>query len=515
MIDVSSVELVQAILIYVPGQQQQYLRPYLVDLQEDIKEKIMYDTNGGRDITPGSLINVASNILMPSPEPCGEVFIQNGFGVGRFAFYLQFKVVGLYHEEIEVLSGYTDYDGVSNTGHIDPNMGFNINNRSVLSRRETTSMFGSNTACQTKFTQNVLSSSPNFEKAFALGPEDAINNRQSIIHQYGGVEDTRTQLTGLSLLRDLKYNMASEYLSDVTNSYIKARDPSDDIMFENAQANMYAKARASVSNGSMFASDVYNAFRTSDFNKSHRITYGELNRIWPRDFNFWKVFPKVPGAIRNPLEYSSHWGGADMGTHIASILSHVIPSIMAKNGVEKLEVSISNLCTGGRVFVVISGITTLFKESMSEQLIRFITQEIEMHIVKSVLMQKVNVFDIFASVCLRTQCSFEIGINEGFKTPYVCPNFSNSSNSPMFGPEKQYIDDIGEKIEMLADTLYGQANSRSLVPSSTSVTLSSMFDDTNQNLQENMFAGSTSVYNGVQERVANNNVGVLSKSMFD
>jgi len=127
-------------LTYIPvGNYNPVLnRPYVVNAKDNAIQTIaerMYDTKSGK-ITPNIINGVAGDIIQPSSVGYATGINSDWISTRRFVFIL--KVKSFDHTGIEInsyITGYTDYDGISASGHPDGNLNHFINN--VI---ETTSM---------------------------------------------------------------------------------------------------------------------------------------------------------------------------------------------------------------------------------------------------------------------------------------------------------------------------------------------------------------------------------------
>ena len=128
-------------LIETGGYQDQVIRPYQADLRPDHVNKLMetIDSNkrtGASKLSSNLVSNIMPDAIMPTMAPIDKAHIVGGWSEKRFRFTALFETPKPNNMGVEVvyLSGYTDYNGVSMGGHIDPRMKLYINNVIVIDK---------------------------------------------------------------------------------------------------------------------------------------------------------------------------------------------------------------------------------------------------------------------------------------------------------------------------------------------------------------------------------------------
>lgn len=108
-----------------------YKRPYIVNATKQAVDTIserMYDTKSGK-VTPTIIGDMTGNIIQPSAVPQASVINRDWVSTQRYIFVLKVKTFDMMGTEINsYIQGYTDYNGITNTGNIDGNMVHFINN---------------------------------------------------------------------------------------------------------------------------------------------------------------------------------------------------------------------------------------------------------------------------------------------------------------------------------------------------------------------------------------------------
>ena len=455
-------QLTRAMLIFTPGQYEQFYRPFEGHLDGTNLNNILIATNEGKLLTPAAMASVASSIISPASTPIAQMAIPNGMREDRFAFFLEITTESIYAVEREIIKGFTDGCGVNpHTGSIDPNMRFHINSRTVIRESPVTNAYGTMPARDVRNDYSILAEIPGMLGATALRPEDAVAFQQVQQFRYGesDIRDTRTSLMGVAKQSNTQHCIPSHYLSDICNGYRKA---------SNAQmvteGNQYTEYEDGSSLGlhdntlpfiraeSIQTSNFYNQMgNPNNPASSHTFTFGELNYVWPRKPDFWiKVMPQPGRRVASPLEYTEHWAGATVETSIAFSLTHILPALMTKLMLVELELTLTNMTMGNGVYIQPLNWVEMFEGVVTEDTLQFLCTQVEMDIVRGLLQPKAALFDVYMKVNLLSNSQFQISINGGDKIPYNAPMFCDSYYSPLIGMDDRNLKEISDNIENLA-----------------------------------------------------------------
>ena len=445
-------QLTKAVLIFTPGQYDQYYRPFEADLNGQNLNNIMIATNDGRLLTPSAMANVASSIIQPSTTPVARVPIPNGLAENRFAFLLEITTTNLYGEEREIIRGFTNYCGVDlSTGSIDPNMNFHINSRTVIKETEIMGAMGVIQKQAIRNDYSVFAEVPNMENATILRPEDAVAYQQTQQLRYGEAEliDSRSSLRGIAKLSSTSNSIPSHYLSDLCKGYKQARNPVA-TEFEDNDQTVYDLIMPYVRAESVMRSYFYNAMGGLAPEASHTFTFAEINRVWPRNNDFWvKSMPQPGAAIRSPIADTEHWQGAQIETQVAFSLTHILPALMTKLMLVELEIRITNMSFGNQVMIAPMNWTEMFQGTVNQDSIDYLCGQIELDIVHGLLLSKSSIFNLYLRVNLLANSHFDISLNGDNAIPYNAPMFCDSYFSPLIGMQQRDLTEISRNMENL------------------------------------------------------------------
>ncbi len=461
MNNILSVELMEAKLIATLPQHDQFYRPLTCHLTPDNINATLKETNDGSVITPGRLSDVASSIIFPSTAPEQRVNIPNGLIQKRYVFILTLKIIVQNKVEYEVIKGYTEFDGISKNGYIDPDMKFYVNTVDLYKAPD-------NIPVPVAIANHsMLTPVKNYKMAQALRPEDVICNRHSahITMHNEYIYDDRTLLLGKGQLSPDNYTLPAHYLSKACNSYIRGADTNgisltDDYGITDPESSFYYKAYDNARTKSSELCYFYNALQAvrpyTSTDGAYIFTYGQLNSIWPRPDGFWITTMQSPNSkMPTPLEYTNVWSGANMETTVAYSLTHMFPPLLTKYGFTMFEVIISNKFLGNELRITPMNYASTFPYSPEsiKPIINYIIGQIELNIVHSLLMQKSTIFEIHAQIDLTANSVFTISLDNQPSIVYNAPMFCDSYFSPLIGLEPNTLNELSFGIEKLTEAL--------------------------------------------------------------
>jgi len=452
---VPRIELTKAILLPLPPTHDVFYRPFESNLNGETLNQIMESTGGGRNLSSASMVDVASTILAPASTPRDRVIITNGLENWRYAFYLEITTTTPLGNEREIISGYTDYEGVSANGHIDPNMRFYVNSRITVRGTKTVGHRGQIINNRIEQSNAVLTEIPQYQEAVALRPEDAVRYKQTELVRSNDIPVyiTDSMLMGIAKTANTDHNVPAQYLSDISKAYVRSLNPfSNDQGYSDDVYDGYETVVEHVRAKSMNTSFLFNSLSSNNPTTSYTFTFEELNRCWPRDAGFWTVLRPDKTRVLSIMDNNEHWGGATAETNIAFSLTHIMPAIMSRYMLAKMVVSITNETIGGQLQIQVMSYHEMFDETMDEVSMHGLIGRLELDVVRGLLAQKAYSFSVLLSMDLTTNSHFVISINGNHQIPYSAPMFCHNRYNPMIGLTADSIVNISHDIESLANS---------------------------------------------------------------
>lgn len=447
-----TVELSKATLVYVPPQQEQYFRPFEVSGNGDDIANLIAMTDGTINLSAANMAPIASRIISPAAVPHGKVSIPNSLSEGRYAFFLEITTSTSItaSKSREIITGFTNYAGISPTGSIDPEMVFHVNNRTVLHDSNTIAANGNQTTSVMRSDTQVLADQVGYHGLTGLRPQDVVGLNQ-VTEQTGDVtlSDSRNRISGSTALASAKGNvMPHIYLSKLCAGYMDAHSTSQfgegvygaqpydqyTIPGEGGTSNgLHNDAFTAVKDSSMLTSDLMQTLGGLHPTDSHTFKMCDLDNVWPRPDGWWSV--SMPGPSFNGLGISDteHWRGSDKVTIIASCISQCIPALMSSLMLMGMEVNITNQTLTGEVAVSLVEVNPMFDNAFTAVHAQHLINQIQIHVVQAILDTRVASFDIGLRAYLVSSTEFRISVDGEPMVPYSAPMFCSSYYSPMIG----------------------------------------------------------------------------------
>lgn len=457
---VPTVELTRAYLIYVPPHHEQYFRPFEMNLTPGLVNSVLEYTDEGRYVSSNNLSDIAGHILRPAATPQNKIAIPNGLGEGRFIFFLEITTNNCFGNTREIISGFTDYMGISASGHLDPNMVFYINSRKSLQDSIVTGAAGRGIKTALRDDSQLLTNQ-GYMSSIAMRPQDVVAAGQTSLLTGGynsNVIDTRNDLNSSPLLSQRGNTLPNHYLSNTLNGYIKAANATSIIGGDVTPDELYSEAMGYVRSPRMAVSDFVSAMGLSSVDGVDKFTFGQLDATWPRPDGWWNVTRPSPGSrmerVRcSILENSEHWHGANIETSIAFSLSQAMPAIMSSLMLVYLDVTIEPTPITGQPVVVVLKTIGMFDGVVTPAHIQLLETQLSYDVVNSIIGKNVTDFKIAMSVNLMESGTYNISVNGFPSSVFVAPTFCDSFASPVVGMDKSSLTNMNKNMETLVDTL--------------------------------------------------------------
>jgi len=452
----------RAMLILMPPQHEQYLRPYMSGNSAEGLDLVLEATNGGANLSSAVFSNIASKVLTPTWEPRAELKIPNTMRNLRYAFYIEIETMSVYGREVEIIKGFTNYDGVSQGGHLDPNMWFYINHRQLVSlekfnspRIEPATMRHDNM---------VLSNIGGIDNGVVMRPEDIIYHQQYNPMQtvgYGKVIEVRTKLDGVAKYAQHTHHMPAEYLSNILNAYVTAVDPnkaSTQDELKRQSVDYYSDAYATLKTSNLDRSNFYLTMSNGSALQSHCFNLDQFSKAFNVDDSIWEIIQPSKKLQYSLIDHTSTWKSASVETNVAFSLTHMVPALMAKVLIDSLHFSINNLNFTGEPDI---GIWSFMRHATNKavneiQLADYIKGRINIDLVRGLLMQKAYTYNITVKCDTMTNINIEMSLDGNPKEIYNSPLFCSSKYSPMIGTDEHDLQLLSSSIDTLAENIINQ-----------------------------------------------------------
>jgi len=315
---------------------QQWKRPFASNMDANTFNTIVENVHQARKITSSALTGVANQFIQPSATPESHILIPNGWNERRLRFFLEVETehqIGA--SQTEYIVGYTNYAGLSEQGHLDPNMTFHINSVNTVRNSYM------NTPLGNQVIQNVIDSShvivneqytgltqPN--KLFRLRPEDVFVQLESNeLEQEANGDFTDTRLTvNREPIKSRRTNaIAPVYVASVLDSYLQTQRADHT---ESNQSTIFESAYHSIKSDSCSNDPFISFIKNKGDATGNSFSYNDLIQMDPGTSHNTVVIKMTP-AIRSTLHQTgitADWGASNGETVFATCISQSTPGYM-------------------------------------------------------------------------------------------------------------------------------------------------------------------------------------------
>jgi hypothetical protein len=339
-----------------------FSRPYQMSAVSETDITLLADlhnaTQGGTQTDSNTLAGIANRIVAPSATQANAIPIANGLDTPRFYLFMECEVqVTPTSRSLMLFSGYTDYDGITPNGVIDPNMRIYFNNQIKLREIRTVTGRGYNNLITNAGSNQILTNTGYGDTAgtmITMRPEDVFSNAAFLEtnHQpMSGAIDMRYSWNQAIKVNDRANNHPSQYLAKVLTAQASAENSAD---YTGTDANMHSLARGYVTERAMSNDTVLAEMaQYSDLLQYGFVTWGALAAM-PGNTNLEDrvevFFPKPTDHLFNHTN-THDWHGADKETMSAYYMATLLPPIMMRYSMTSWTFSITNDTPGGRVLL--------------------------------------------------------------------------------------------------------------------------------------------------------------------
>jgi len=453
-------------------------RPYIVNATASA-----VDTIAGRlqeqkltKITPNIIAGVANEIITPEATGFDAGLNRDWVSTRRFIFLLKVKNFTAIGEEINsYIMGFTDHDGISNMGNIDPNMNHFINNVIETVVMNITTPLGVIRKEKLYRIYNVHGSY-NSAEMYSQRPKDILDNIDmlNIANDMYGPDEIRVYniqnyinpFNQNTISSTVDNQITTEYLSKILTTGLlvnRSRDVHIDsygIFEQNAIDSKVPEPSISDNRFLKFLSRIGGFKTTKD-----AFSFNQLMRIDNTIFNRFKLI-NLNKDIINPLlaatpEVGDHWYGRDIVTLKAYSLIENSVSLAVKYGFNKIFFTASNMANPTMLPEIFISDAKGFI-NLDEHDFFFLLEVFKEKFIQEVFLNETN----SGTIPMHMECYVDLlgttKINLSFANYpanwYTVPTFANSLFSPVLTTNKDAFDYTSFQISNVIDAISDKYN---------------------------------------------------------
>lgn len=451
-------------------------RSYEANVNDNLINKVLRKSQGGRNYSSGLLGRVSQEILKPG-KAFGQTDIIGGWGERRlrFVLVLSTKISGV--EFLTYLSGYTDGVGVTSpiaAGkiHFSPDLRLYFN--SVITLRKTIIVGPTGRSHRYSVLSNAQILSKNEESMFRYGsyelpepnnyirPFDVfcklssmafLGDQKGIVADYRSGMGETIELSGRSSL-----NMA-KYLEKVLTSHKDAVRTAD-IIGDMESVNF--ECSEEVYDGDVSENDLLGMIAMrSGYLEDGYITYGEAEKLIDGFDEKASLIGRsaLERHSATPAEKSDgfqHWFGDDETTVAATIVKDSLTSIMTECFLTKVNFLVHNdTCDGRPVFTPIGkdGFSALGAGLPLDNLYESFKSRFESLVLDGISRRGKIQYRMAVSSTLFGETRINISLNGEPNVPYVSTTFADGILSPMITSSSDEVLTLAHSVGDLAVSL--------------------------------------------------------------
>lgn len=310
--------------------------------------------------SPMLMSGIAGQFLQPAatPENPNPIAIPHGWEQkrGRFVLQLMHEFPALGTHVIEQVSGFTDYDGFTTSGSVDPQMQFYVNSCVQLRQSPVVQTpMGLQSSMLVTDNSHVLADA-GFSNIYTpvkeqrMRPEDVYSHMSRLgAVTTGSTTDMRTTLTQVALKSRRSNALPSEYMAGILENHRVAAVQQE---LGSGEQDILASARGKAAEPSAPRDPFLAAIGQVRGTPPTKVfTYGDLQVLDPNVDRVAIVgFSPPAEAARMHQAHSGEtadWNGSDQTTVIATMLSQGVVALMMELGIAEVGFIATNQTMGG------------------------------------------------------------------------------------------------------------------------------------------------------------------------
>lgn len=414
-------------------------------------------TQGGTNLTRSAVASVANDIIRPIAEHEGVAGIDHGWGEHRASFMIEFSQPmpgGL--EMRKVMTGYTNYLGMSLSGAIDPALILYINSVMTL-RTKMTHTVGGNVLTMIPSTSETLLSGHftnggSMPNELSLRPMDIYTQMtsQADVMGFAGegpVFDSRSTFAAGPILSDRGHSFNASYVSKMLTAAQQGmalqRDGLADL------TAVYREAAGVMGERAISADPLLDHLMTTDGLWTRgAITWAQLTKLFPNIDNETAIVfsggaHARPGAMPHVRGQTEYWHGSNSETILATQISQTIPGLMMENMIGNIGLMITNDTIGSVPTVTITREPLSLTENID--LVFYVNrfkQFVLTELVPGITYNNNACVTVHITADIYADTSISISFNHGPFIDYVSPTFCDNRFSALVTYNTSVLDGI-------------------------------------------------------------------------
>lgn len=447
-----------------------FSRPFTTDMNGGAGEAIAARVGefGLKGIQPVALGEAALNFMKPSATPGSEILIPYGWQERRIRFVMEIVVDYSTGTRMSYfLQGYTDFPGVSQNGHVAPDMTFIINSLVGVSKTMMTTPYGIQAVDKVVESAQILVENRHSPMAstpdrFMMRPQDVFIGMHSSylrnsyqVDDQSNFMDTRIQLRSEPVKSNRNNNVSSNFIAKVVDANAMGREL---VGFGSDDADILTRSRgyAMGNEKSLLENPVIRRLSelSGGMGVKNTFTFGDFERL---DMNVRNVtdFITLGGAMQvgsvTPLHQtgqSEYWVGSDLVTQQATILSQSVPALMMELLISNVAFVSTNHTINCQMDTRIINAMTLTSADLRQNYDIFV-RRLEMEILDPMCFSGQESYTLDMRTDMFGETWIYLSIGNTPPTQFVIPSFCDTLCSPVVTQDHNRFETLVHDFDML------------------------------------------------------------------
>lgn len=427
-------------------------RPYMTHVSGDIMQNIgnRLEQAGNNNISGSLLGGIASTIMAPSATPGNVISIPYGWTERRIRFILEVHAISnTGTTTVYYFQGFTDTLGVSQSGHVDPNMVFVLNSFIRVNRLEQLTPMGYITKDTVTQSSQVINPDPtmSMQPVHKMRPQEVFTGIQSgyieNAHSYTepgiGYIDGRLRMGTEPIGSNRENNLPSYYVSKVFDTHRQAMALAD---FGQNDSDIYARGVQLALDTMLGENPFIRAIsQVRGLPIATTFNYGDLMKL---DSNTGSVTNMVrlgqthQQAVHHAGQ-TEYWNSANRETVVATMLSNAVPAIMMSLFISKVAFMSTNHSSMGQIYTQMAGGCSVTSADMSQSF-QVLKNRLENEVFMDISYGGQQLYTLQMEIDIFGETKINIAIDGGPSIMYVTPSFCDGLLVPVLAPNKQIFD---------------------------------------------------------------------------
>lgn len=447
-----------------------FSRPFTTDMNGGASSAIAARVGefGLKGVQPAALGNAALNFMKPSATPGSEILIPYGWQERRVRFVMEIVVDYSTGTRMSYfLQGYTDFPGVSQNGHIAPDMTFIINSLVGVSKIMMTTPYGVQAVDKVVESSQILVENRHSPMAphadrYMMRPQDVfVGMHSSYLRNSYQVDDQADFMDSRILMRtepvqsNRSNNVSSNYIAKVVDANTMGREL---VGFGQDDADILTRSRGYAMGNEKSLLDNPVIRRLSELSGGmgvkNTFTFGDFERL---DMNVRNVtdFITMGGAMQvgsiTPIHQTGqteYWVGSDLVTQQATILSQSIPALMMELLISNVSFVSTNHTIDCQMDTRLVHAMTLTSADLRQNYDLFV-RRLEMEILNPMCFGGQESYTLDMRVDMFGETWINLSIGGTPPTQFVIPSFCDTLCSPVVTQDHNRFETLVHDFDML------------------------------------------------------------------